>query len=560
MVKRALCLGLCILFLFPAVGLGVETNPLVQGYLEGYLLGITPAQEGEKPVPVRVQMESYAGSLYLLDIAPGAVFTIDNIPAQLSEFRPGMEIYAGLQGKSILSLEGYSTANLGYIPPGSRIRTGVVMTIDRDQLGVRADNGSQATYYTSAATLVHKRGQLVELEALYVGDRVRLYFDELETDMVSRLEVEGDSNLVRSIYKARLAVVDSSENRLGLEDIKVLNNGAWQAAAPLLKLEHIDRLPVYTAGAPVPLRNLKYYRGRETYLLVKNVLGQDIIDRMIIKNQYEAALNDQIKDINWYGEVLELKNNKNISFNEGSIIIKNGRVQDKTALHPGQDVLVLADGRGGSRIANVVYVYNEDLNPSNISEYYLYCGQLDQIYEDGLWLKSLFILENNSWKAFNGEKELFYDSDTGIYDVETGGLISPQQFYAGDYAVDEDSDRVKENRLRDWYAYVFASGDRVASIAVQKQQDSLLRQRVTAGTVKVIEEDPNVGWVVTLGEARDWSNHKGQWMPKNADLRLNLQKALLIRNGKVISPEELRSRERVYLVRDDFRVKVLLVK
>jgi len=50
MVKRALCLGLCILFLFPAVGLGVETNPLVQGYLEGYLLGITPAQEGEKPV------------------------------------------------------------------------------------------------------------------------------------------------------------------------------------------------------------------------------------------------------------------------------------------------------------------------------------------------------------------------------------------------------------------------------------------------------------------------------------------------------------------------------
>jgi len=208
----------------------------------------------------------------------------------------------------------------------------------------------------------------------------------------------------------------------------------------------------------------------------------------------------------------------------------------------------------------VIYVYNEDLNSSNISENYLYYGQLDQIYDDGLWLKSLFILENNNWKAFNGEKELFYDSDTGIYDVEAGRLISPQEFYAGDYAVDEDSDRVKENRLRDWYAYVFASGDRAASIAVQKQQDSLLRQRVTAGTVKVIAEDANVGWVVTLGEARDWSNHKGQWMPKNSDLRLNLQKALLIRNGKVISPEELRSRERVYLVRDDFRVKVLLVK
>jgi len=339
-------MALCILLLFPAVGLGAETNPLAQGYLEGYLLGITPAQEGEKPVPARVQLETYAGSLYLLDIAPGAVFTIDNVPVQPGEFRPGMEIYAELQGKNVLSLEGYSTAQLGYIPPGSRIRTGVVLTLDRDQISVRADNGSQATYYTSAATLVHKRGQLVGLEALYVGDRVRLYFDELETDMVSRLEVEGDSNLVRSIYKARLAVVDSSENRLGLEDVKKLDNGAWQAAAPLLKLEHIDRLPVYTAGAPVPLRNLKYYRGRETYLLVKNVLGQDIIDRMIIKNQYEATLNDKIKDINWYGKVLELKNNKNVAFNDGSIIVKNGGSRIKPPCMPVRIYLSWLTGGG----------------------------------------------------------------------------------------------------------------------------------------------------------------------------------------------------------------------
>ena len=243
MIKRALCMALCILLLFPAVGLGAETNPLAQGYLEGYLLGITPAQEGEQPVPARVQLETYAGSLYLLDIAPGAVFTIDNVPVQPGEFRPGMEIYAELQGKNVLSLEGYSTAQLGYIPPGSRIRTGVVLTLDRDQISVRADNGSQATYYTSAATLVHKRGQLVGLEALYVGDRVRLYFDELETDMVSRLEVEGDSNLVRSIYKARLAVVDSSENRLGLE--MSTNDKGPAGSRPLLKLEHMRPLPLH---------------------------------------------------------------------------------------------------------------------------------------------------------------------------------------------------------------------------------------------------------------------------------------------------------------------------
>jgi len=169
-------------------------------------------------------------------------------------------------------------------------------------------------------------------------------------------------------------------------------------------------------------------------------------------------------------------------------------------------------------------------------------------------------LNKNQWEGFDEEKELFYDNDTFIYDMETDTYLTTKEFYSTDYSVDEDSRYARNNNLKSWYGYIYTDGDRIASIGLMKDLDSLLKQRVTNGIIEVIEDDRNVGWTTTLRNANDWSNRHEEWVPKNSSLRVNLEGAIVIKDGKLILPEELKIGDRLYLVRDDFRGKVVIVK
>ena len=111
---------------------------------------------------------------------------------------------------------------------------------------------------------------------------------------------------------------------------------------------------------------------------------------MVIKNQYETTFNDKIEEINWYAEAFELKNKQNVSFNQGTIFIKNHRLVDAYSVNPGSDTFVVADGRGRQLSADVVYIYDEDINNSNIGQYQLYAGQLDMVIQNRVILTNFF--------------------------------------------------------------------------------------------------------------------------------------------------------------------------
>lgn len=548
-MKKILSITALLFFLVSISGIAqaVEVNPYTAGYIEGYLINLTAGEPDAEDIGGKAEIESYSGQHYYLDINPRASFSIDRIPVTRQDFQSGMEVYAAIQGKQIISIEAYSTTCMGYITPGSRVRKGIIREIDRSQIQIYQSNGKQAAYYTTPATITQRKGKNVSLGTLYEGDRVLLYFDDIHTDIVTRMQVEGDSIVVKDLYKGDLAVVDEIENMIGLENVEVFRNGKWQPSEALSNLPLISQHPLYAGGQIVPLNNLKYYRGKTVYLASKNILGRESIAQMVIKNQYESGFSDKIDDINWYTEALEMKNNRNFAFNNGSIIIKNGRLQDKYALNAGADAYILADGRGSSRFASIIYIYNEDINNSNIGQNYIYTGRIDQVFEDAVTLNKFFILNQHEWEAFDEEKDLYYDNDTRIYDMVTEKLITPKEFIAGDYT-------------EDWYAYILADGDRIAAITLQKTMDSLLRQRISNGMIASIEDNSLAGWKITLRDGKDWSNRRDQWMPKSSNLNISIAKAMILKNGTMITPEELKTGDRLYIVRDDFKAKVIIVK
>ncbi len=550
-MKKTIILVLALIIMSVTSSYADPLNPYLQGYIEGFIKNITPNI---------IKIEEYDGTVYELFVDANTRYVIDKRPAVLKDFKPGMEINAELRGKSIKYLESYSTEIPGYIPPGGKVRRGVVKKIDRDQIMVQLHTGETKTYFTSPATIVLKNGVSVPLSSLYEGDNVKLLFDEIDSVIISSMLIEGDSVIVKKLYRGQIGIYDEFENSIVVENIEELKNGKWSYVMAAMRISHSHDTPLYIGGQKIPFRYLKYFRGKRIYLAVKDFFGKERIARMVVKNRYESTYSDKIREINWYTETLELSNNKNLRFYGGTIIVKHGRLVDKYSINPGSDAFIVAEVGEGGALADLIYIYNEAINNSSRGQHCLFAGRLQQIIAEKLLLEDFFLLDKNEWEAFEDEKELWFDNDTYIYDLEAQKQITPQEFVAGDYAVDEDTDYARENNLKDWYGYVYTDGDRVMAAMVKKDMDSLLRQRVTTGVVEVVEEDPFVGWTLKLRDARDWSSIKQKWVLKNSSVRINLEKAMIIKQQQVITPEDLQVGDRLYIVRDDFEGKVVIVK
>lgn len=507
-----------------------------------------------------IEVEEYTGNVKRWNITPNAALLIDDTPAELKDFKAGMEIYAEYGRNVLTRIESWSTENPGYIPAGGKVRSGIIKNIDRDQLVLQLTTGKEEIYFTSPATIALKNGANVPLSTLYAGDMVRLYFDEKESTVISRMSIQGDSVKIKGLYKGQLDVQNLLGNTLVLKDVEVFQNEAWQELKNIIRIDYSRDLPVFYGGQPLPHNNMKYFQGKTAYLAVKDFFSGDLTAKMVIKSQYETTFSDKIEEVNWYAQAFELKNKRNIDFGESTIFIKNQRLVDGYSVTPGSDAFVVADGRGAKALASVVYIYNEDINNSNIGQYYLYAGKLDKVVDNQVTLKDFFVLNRNDWESFDDDKELYYDNDTYIFDMEQMKQITPEEFFAEHYAVDEDSSYARRQGLKSWYSYAYTDGDRIVAIALKKSMDSLLRQRITIGTVDRVEEDSLVGRTVVLRDARDWSSRNEKWMAKTLPVRMRVEKALLIKDDRLISWDELRPGNNIYSVRDDFEGKFLLVK
>ena len=547
-VKKLISAVLAVAFVLSMATFAGAASNYVEGYVRGWV--------GDK-----LQIEAYDGRVFQYSYDKAAtVFKIDERVAEPVDFKPGMEIEAGVNGDTLEYIEGYSTEVSGYIRPGSRIRTGTVQSIDRDQLVLKLSTGAAETYFTTGATIALKKGTNVPLSTLYAGDRVKLYFDEVNTSMVSRVEIEGDSVVIKDVYKGVLKLADAYQDTITLDSVQVYRNGAWEKVKSSMSLPYSGEVPVYMAGQKLLSANMKYYAGKTVYMAVKNFFGSNRIEKMVIRGQYEAMYSDKIQDINWYTGAFELANHKNVAFNEGTIFVKNGRLVDQYSINANSDAWVVADSRNGAGMADVVYIYNEDLNNSNIGQSYLYAGRLDQVLEDRLTLEDFFLLNQNAWESFSGDKELYLDNDTQIYDVENKKKITLEEFYAGDYSVDEGTDYAKDHNLKDWYGYIYTDGDRASGVLVQKSMDTLLRQRMTVGVVESVTESELVGWTIKLQNGADWSERNEKWMQKASSTSISVAKAMIIKDGKFISQDDLKAGDRLYIVRDGFDAKVVIVK
>ncbi|MCT4507665.1 MAG: hypothetical protein N4A48_02695 [Tepidibacter sp.] len=516
-----------------------QFSPYIDKYIEGYIKDVLDGT---------VQIEEYDGTLHTLNFTDDVVYIIDNRDATLIDFKPGMEIYATLRGKKIDYIESYSTQNTGYIAKGSKVRNGTIKKIDRNQITLEYVTKDEEIFYTTPATQVTKNGQITSLNTLYVGDKVRFLFDKIDSNTVNKIEINDKYTSIKSLYRAVMKSSDDVSENVTLFNVKTLKNGKWEKANNYTTIPYNNEVPVYSNGSKIEYSDLKYYAGKTVYLVVKDFFGSEKVERMVVKDSYEYNFSDKIEDINFYSDKFELANKKNISLNDGTIIIKNSRLVDKYSINSKSDAFIVAEGRNNSLSADVVYIYNEDINNSSIGQNYIYTSKLDEIDTYSVKIEDFNVLNENEWESFDSEKDLYYDEDTYIYDLINNKQLTIDEFSS------LDADHKK------YYGYIYTDGDRISSIYVKNKMDSLSGQRTTIGMVESLENNAKIGWSIKIQDAKDWSKRKESWMLKKVSINVSIDKCVIIKDGKRISYEDIQVGDRIYMVRDDIYSKVLIVK
>ena len=117
----------------------------------------------------------------------------------------------------------------------------------------------------------------------------------------------------------------------------------------------------------------------------------------------------------------------NFTLNDGTIIVKNDRLVDKYSVNSQSDVFLVSDGATNPQ-TNILYIYDEDINNSNIGENKLYFGQLDEIIDYEIRLRRYSILKKNEWDHYRGSTKLYYDDDT-IYMIWNLKSLYPLKNY-----------------------------------------------------------------------------------------------------------------------------------
>lgn len=500
------------------------------------------------------------GTSKVLLVPTGASITIDARRVPLSEIKPGMDAQFDYSGTTVKSMQAFSTMHSGYATPGSSSMdmVGELLSVDRDTLKIRLDSGKESTIAYSAATMFTKQGARADKSRLAIGDRLKIVFASVGSTFAESVGIESATNTVAGIYKGKVEFFDKGNAGVAVSSLKKLVNGQWiDETTGLVKKFYFSngKIAGFIGAVNVEQWKLPYYKGSDVYIIASDFYGKPTVSRMMFKNSSESVFSDKITEIDWFADIMELKNGRNIRFGDGTVFIKGGRIVDRTALNTDSDALVVTGGSGKDQTADIISIYDSGINDTSASQFALYAGNMQYVLPDRMTYDHFYYLEDNEWRSFSSEKDIYFDNDTKIYDEDAGKFITSREFFSGNYAY--SSSRGESN----YFSYICADNDRAVAILLRKKNDSILQQRVSQGVVSSLDtSNASVGAIAVVDGVTEWNESSNKWVARDGQLRVGIATAAIVRNGQAAACDAIKPGDYLFMVRDDFYVRMLVVR
>ncbi len=449
------------------------------------------------------------------------------------------------------------------------------------------DNPEKPVLYTiDRNTPIIKDKQSVSASVLRQGDRVKIQVNSTNDKHIARMEVQGEGVQIEKVYKGDIKDVVTETGEIVLSNVFHYGYFDWIKEDGYVRYKLSDEVDIYNNDTKISLDRLKDYIGKTIYAVSRKDYGTEELVKAVLKDGYEDTINKSIYDVKWTTKQLTLSDGRALNFNDGSIIIKDGRLLDSLYLTKYSGAFVIQN-RSMLGVGSAALISLDSFN--GFSNYNITKGYLHNMGEDYYTIENSYRLENNDWVE-SGEPTFLLSDETYVYDNEiVEGPITVEKFTESRYKPytytwpnyktagkdmdyhEDDEYHYNYGKLRSnskfhehffMYAVTDGEGNTHAINLMGKDKESfkddkVFTERFFAGQLKTIDEGNKT---VTIKNARDYSVVYSLWKPVMADIPMGMEKVVMLKDGKVISMAELEVDDNVYIMSQDGYALFMLVE
>ncbi|WP_391120211.1 hypothetical protein [Psychrobacillus sp. L3] len=460
---------------------------------------------------------------------------INSTSTTIDAFKEGMWIQASVDLAKVTELRGFADIPQGNSKAIGEYLTGTVNEIDRNGkfIAINLKNKQSKRFYLDQYTQVFKDSKLVDLSVLFEGDRVKLNLSDYDLDTLSTIEIIVEGIQVEHLYKGTIQQIDANQKKLLVKDEKVFQNWDWQSISPnsLTSRPFTTKTPIYVGNKKIDPTQLRYYVNNEVYYVTINQLGKEVVQKIIIKQSNERTIHESLNAVDTTSQKIKLSNVGNISYHQGTIIIRNGRLVDASTLSQRGDAYVITSGGASSQYANIIQITNDGFQSASLSNYEIYFGQISNVGSNQILITNANRLINNYWYS-TSSTSLNISNDTDVvddYNSSTKDFTYSTSKYAYFY--------VKDNHVV--AAHIIGSGNLASYVSVGRLQ-------------------LNSSYYIDLNDASIWNG--GSWSKSVPLTYIDISQTTFIKDGNVISINLLKENDRLYIIHDYYsKARIILV-
>ncbi len=537
--------------------------------------------------PAKVTIFGYDDKVYTLPLAPYAGLTINDRLATIEDFVYGMPVTVELTGSSVITMSGTSyDTEPGYIPKYGKMRIGEVTSVYKKSFTITLNGGIKEFYEVTPQTVFVKDGNVVSIEALKAGTPVKVYFDDIASNQVSRVEIESPEVLFETIYKGQLQTINNIKGEIGLTGVdglskpEYISNNDWeQADAFNVSLKVNTETDIYVGNEKLDMKELdRSYSGYPVYAVVKSVFGKPTVVKMSVMTGGETMHQSNIRKLDNTIGTFELSTRENFNITDGTIIIRDGLVVPNNSLNIRDTVFVVSESPRGTyeknaMVVKVITPFDDIFNGIRI-------GAIEDVNPSNFTLRNHTQYFNNFLNDVNKNASGYYRFYTGsliqdITDRENILTIKPRDFFHKDYARLENPDKNYQSNQKGlpydrYYAFMVVNPADNSIIAMKMRQkglvsgqnidDNLYKEEdiakelektfdnavLTRGIVTDLDET----WDrVKLTDSHDWTDYTGRWTANRADIYVRYTDAIIIKNNQVKTVDDIKQGDYLYIMR-----------
>ncbi|MBF4695184.1 S-layer homology domain-containing protein [Fusibacter ferrireducens] len=575
----------------------IKVAPLESKTISGTVREVTPITDTEAAT---MTIYGFDDKVYEYPIAPYADLRINQRYTDLSNFVYGMNVNIKVANGYIINALGESySGEPGSIPDFGKIRMGTVESIYKQSINVMLENGTYEVVNITSGTVLTKDGGVVSLGALKVGDKIKAYYNDIYTKDASRIEIEAPEILFEVIYKGKIKNVNESKGVLqligadGRSNPEYIDNDSWTASNKYaIDLNIDDKTSIYKGNQKVKIDDLeKNYANYTAYAVVEKKFGEQRVVKLSIATGRENIYSSAVKYADYTLSKFEINTKENFNLTEGTIVIRDGKVVPNNKLKTWDTVFVVAESPKGAysdnaMVVKVVTPYDNIFDAIRI-------GAIENVNTNSVTLANYSYYTNNGLNDITEEESGYYKyfSDTEIVDVtdkDKKKIIKPSEFYHMSYSRVENKDSVYSYyaqglQYERYYAFMVVDqededGGILAmhlrhkgllqgkdiddTLYLEKDiattlEDTFKSARLSRGT---IVSDDTTWNRFEITDSHDWMNYTAQWASNTTNIYIEYSDAIVIKNNKVISKDDVKIGDYIYVMRINANALVIFVE